>query len=66
MSTNVLKALPGTLDIKRHSPCILYLRDKHEEVSFAYVTLSFTFIMMTILCNTLLPNFNPANLQHSN
>ena len=26
MSTSVLKALPGKLDIKRHSPSILYLR----------------------------------------
>ena len=26
MSTYVLKALPGKLDIKRHSPSILYLR----------------------------------------
>ena len=25
MSTNVLKALPGKLDSKRHSPSILYL-----------------------------------------
>ena len=25
MSTSVLKALPGKLDIKRHSPSILYL-----------------------------------------
>ena len=25
MSTSVLKALPGKLDIKRHSPCILYI-----------------------------------------
>ena len=25
MSTCVLKALPGKLDIKRHSPCILYI-----------------------------------------
>ena len=25
MSTRVLKALPGKLDIKRHSPSILYL-----------------------------------------
>ena len=24
MSTNVLKALPGKIDIKRHSPSILY------------------------------------------
>ena len=27
MSTIVLKALPGKLDIKRHSPSILYLLD---------------------------------------
>ena len=26
MSTSVLKALPGKLDIKRHSPSILHLR----------------------------------------
>ena len=26
MSTSVLKSLPGKLDIKRHSPSILYLR----------------------------------------
>ena len=25
MSTSVLKALPGKFDIKRHSPCILYI-----------------------------------------
>ena len=28
MSTSVLKALPGKLDIKRHSSCILYLSTK--------------------------------------
>ena len=28
MSTNVLKALPGKLDIKRHSPSSLYIYDK--------------------------------------
>ena len=33
MSTSVLKALPGKLDIKKHSPCILFL-------SFWYTTLS--------------------------
>ena len=27
MSTSVLKALPGKLDIKRHSPIILYISD---------------------------------------
>ena len=25
MSTSVLKVLPGQFDIKRHSPCILYI-----------------------------------------
>ena len=28
MSTSVLKALPGKLDIKRHSPGILYLQTR--------------------------------------
>ena len=28
MSTSVLKASPGKFDIKRHSPSILYFRDK--------------------------------------
>ena len=33
MSTSVLKALPGKLDIKRHSPSILYLwHNRHSEV----------------------------------
>ena len=30
MTTSVLKALPGKLDIKRHPPSILYLQDVHE------------------------------------
>ena len=29
MSTSVLKALPGKFDIKRHSPCILYLSTRN-------------------------------------
>ena len=29
MSTSVLKALPGKLDIKRHSPSILYILGFH-------------------------------------
>ena len=28
MSTSVLKALPGKLDIKRHSPSILYIQNR--------------------------------------
>ena len=31
MSTSVLKALPGKLDIKRHSPSILYLSEHHRK-----------------------------------
>ena len=42
MSTSVLKALPGKLDIKRHSPSILYViihwlhMDKCSIVSLAF------------------------------
>ena len=32
MSTDVLEALPGKLDIKRHSPSILYVHDKLIDV----------------------------------
>ena len=31
MSTSILKALPGKLDIKRHSPSILYVLEKPSE-----------------------------------
>ena len=31
MSTSVLKALPGKLDIKRHSPSILYLIQEYHD-----------------------------------
>ena len=33
MSTSVLKALPGKLDIKRHSPSILYLYEAIHIIS---------------------------------
>ena len=33
MSTSVLKALPGKLDIKRHSPSILYILASTREFS---------------------------------
>ena len=35
MSTSVLKALPGKLDIKRHSPSILYLLDTDDAVTMS-------------------------------
>ena len=43
-------------------------RDRHDEDSFrfAYVMLSFTFIMLNILYTSLLPNVYPVNLKHSN
>ena len=34
MSTSVLKALPGKLDIKRHSPSILYIQAKSKNKLF--------------------------------
>ena len=39
MSTSVLKALPGKLDIKRHSPSIFYLSETKADASSDYVEL---------------------------
>ena len=36
MSTSVLKALPGKLDIKRHSPGILYLAHLSQWLMVSY------------------------------
>ena len=36
MSTSVLKALPGKLDIKRHSPSILYFYTYPESIPFSH------------------------------
>ena len=38
MSTRILKALPGKLDIKRHSPSILYLPAHEILVCIAYLS----------------------------
>ena len=40
MSTSILKTLPGKLDIKRHSPSILYLLKKkcHMEAVAFYMS----------------------------
>ena len=35
MPTSVLKALPGKLDIKRHSPSILYFWPKNLTLTFS-------------------------------
>ena len=48
MSTSVLKALPGKLDIKRHSPGILYVSDlcqafdKIFQIKIVYVVIYFS------------------------
>ena len=36
MSTRVLKALPGKLDIKIHSPSILYIHDRIDNINSYY------------------------------
>ena len=47
MSTSVLKALPGKLDIKRHSPSILYL---YRDLSISGVsTVTFSTLVIAIL-----------------
>ena len=62
MSTCVLKALPGNLDIKRHSPSILYVFDHCQ--SFCYLMLSCTkyFDINTIFdlikCDNVKPDIN--------
>ena len=39
MSTSILKALPGKLDIKRHSPSILYVLAWHSAQGFEVIKL---------------------------
>ena len=51
-STSVLKALPGKLDIKRHSPSILYVF-VFDLVSFPLGTISWSMIVtMSYLSHT--------------
>ena len=45
MSTNILKALPGKLDIKRHSPGILY-------VDILFLLFHFVFVLCVRFCCT--------------
>ena len=61
MSTSVLKALPGKLDIKRHSPSILYL-------SFGTVYKNSYYIrchdcpLMLIMCSAIISTSLPFNV----
>ena len=60
MSTSVLKALPGKLDIKRHSPSILYIFKEicdWSEFSGFHIDKSYIFISeLRILRQALLRN----------
>ena len=49
MSTSILKALPGKLDIKRHSPCILYFYIFTDQVSLDQKTASAVTILQQII-----------------
>ena len=40
MSTSILKALPSKLDIKRHSPCILYLLNVEVDITVTICAMS--------------------------
>ena len=51
MSTSVLKALPGKLDIKRHSPIILFLSTALAiDVFFILIALLFLISSYNIGC----------------
>ena len=50
MSTSVLKALPGILDIKRHSPSILYMsRNDSVSTGFCKPTPAYTVLVPFLL-----------------
>ena len=53
MSTSVLKALPGKLDIKRHSPSILYFHCRTKETLASGHFMSVINILMQLrkVCN---------------
>ena len=53
MSTNVLEALPGKLDIKRHSPSILYLY---------IMPYYFNFISLSLIFYEMSHDVNPVSL----
>ena len=55
MSTCVLKALPGKLDIKRHSPSIFYMKDRlSEEAKYACSSCDAQFRSNTLLAQHVL------------
>ena len=54
MSTSVLKALPGKLDIKRHSPSILYVRSKALLLLLLIHCLLLLFCVCSLFCYAIL------------
>ena len=55
LSTNVVKAFPGKLDIKRHSPSILHLSGPIDKIQtnivanlYCSVALSYFFILLIV------------------
>ena len=52
MSTSVLKALPGKLDIKRHSPSILYILMCLSDPNVKVVPLSNDFMTLPEMSKT--------------
>ena len=50
ISTSVLKALPGKLDIKRHSPSILYLLVSSTQRVKSLVAVNICHLMTIIIC----------------
>ena len=57
MSTSALKALPGKLDIKRHSPSILYFSSKNwvlVNIAESDVLPQSAYLVLLILCLHLL------------
>ena len=55
MSTSVLKALPGKLDIKRHSPSILYLLIGWNGVNpLCDLNLHYQMCLLALVCDVLL------------
>ena len=49
MSTSILKALPGKLDIKRHSPSILYKTAHGPRLFFFYIHVHVFKLMVNFL-----------------
>ena len=68
MSTSVLKALPGKLDIKRHSPSILYLLCivYHGETKNTYMKKAVEYYSLPISCKVYWLRMDKVIFSHAN